>query len=233
MDAAWGIAGAVAGYGVGSIPFGYLIARANGVDILRTGSGNIGATNVRRVVGRGPGTLCFALDVAKGLLPTLGTGVALGTLGRPDAPAIAAWLWLATPVACVLGHCASPWLGFRGGKGVATGLGGLLGIFWLLSAAVAGALVVWLVTLRLSRYVGLASVLAAVSVPICTLLMLAIATDEPSTGWAPYLAVTSVLAAFVVARHRGNLVRIAAGVEPRVGDPPPAGGPTPAEGSAE
>jgi acyl-phosphate glycerol 3-phosphate acyltransferase len=122
----------------GSIPFGLLIARARGVDIRRHGSGNIGATNVWRVLGRGPGLLCFALDVLKGLAPTLGAAWTTGLLGPRALPgpidARSAWLWLVVMALAILGHMFSPWVGFRGGKGVATGLGALLGVWPFLTA---------------------------------------------------------------------------------------------------
>ncbi|MFI4915738.1 MAG: glycerol-3-phosphate 1-O-acyltransferase PlsY [Phycisphaerales bacterium JB060] len=207
---------AIAAYLVGAIPFGYLIARAKGVDIFKEGSGNIGATNVKRVLGRGPGNLCFALDVLKGLLPTLAAGLILGTLGDLDAPPAGVWLWLLTPVATVLGHMFSPYLGFRGGKGVATGLGALLGVFWVLSAAVVGGLVVWLIVLKVSRYVGMASVCAAVSVPVWAVVLPIIIDGQLRPSVYPMLAIAGLLALLVVARHWGNLRRIFAGVEPKI-----------------
>lgn len=207
---------AAAAYLVGSIPFGYLIARSRGVNILKEGSGNIGATNVRRVLGRGPGNLCFALDVLKGLVPTIVAGLVLGTLGNLDAPTDDVWLWLLTPVLAVVGHMASPWLGFRGGKGVATGLGALLGVFWLLTAAVAAAFAVWFVVLKISRYVGLASVCAALSVPLWALVFPILAEGHIPTSAIPMLAMSGLLAVLVVARHKGNLQRILAGTEPKI-----------------
>lgn len=203
-------------YLIGGIPFGYLIARSRGVNILKEGSGNIGATNVKRVVGRGPGNLCFALDVAKGLAPTLAAGLILGTLGNLDAPPSSIWVWLLTPVAAVVGHMFSPWLGFKGGKGVATGLGALLGVFWVLTLAVVGGLLVWLAVLKLSRYVGLASVCAAISVPIWAALLPIIFEGYLSASVLPMLAMSGLLAVLVVARHRGNLRRILAGTEPKI-----------------
>lgn len=207
---------ASAAYLIGGIPFGYLIARAKGVNIFKEGSGNIGATNVKRVLGRGPGHLCFALDVAKGLVPTLASGLILGTLGNLDAPPTSIWLWLLTPVAAVVGHMFSPWIGFRGGKGVATGLGALVGVFWVLTLAVVGGLLVWLVVLKVSRYVGMASVCAAVSVPIWAALLPIIVEGRLLASVLPMLAVSGLLAALVVVRHAGNLKRIAAGTEPKI-----------------
>ena len=205
----------LAAYLIGGIPFGYLIARAKGVDIFRAGSGNIGATNVRRVLGPGPGNLCFVLDVLKGLLPTLASGIVLGTLGNLNAQAHLTWGWLLTPVMTVVGHMASPWLRFRGGKGVATGLGALLGVFWLLTASVVAAFAVWVVVLKMSRYVGLASVCAALSVPIWAVVFAVASSGGVPPSAVPMLSIAVLLAALVVARHTGNLKRILAGTEPR------------------
>lgn len=207
---------ASAAYLIGAIPFGYLIARAKGVDIFKAGSGNIGATNVKRVLGPGPGNLCFTLDVLKGLLPTLAAGLMLGTLGDLNARPIAVWVWLLTPVATVLGHMFSPYLGFRGGKGVATGLGALLGVFWVLTVAVVGGLVVWLLVLKFSRYVGLASVCAAVSVPIWAAVVPALVEGGLRPSVYPMLAIAGLLALLVVVRHASNLRRIMAGTEPKI-----------------
>lgn len=212
---------ALASYLCGSVPFGYLIARSKGVDIFKAGSGNIGATNVRRVLGRGPGNLCFALDVLKGLVPTITAGLVLGTLGDLDAPAGMVWAWLMSPVAAVVGHMYSPWLGFRGGKGVATGLGALLGVYWVLTLAVIGALVVWLVVLKASRYVGLASVCAAASVPVLAVVLPVLAEGGFPATAIPTFVVAMLLATLVVVRHRGNLQRILAGTEPKTGGPRP------------
>src|SRR5437016_1587601 len=105
----------------GSIPFALLIGKAHGIDIRAYGSGNIGATNVGRVLGKGAGLLCFALDVLKGFLPTLGAGAVMGLIGGSifDAPIgpRAACPWLAVMALSVLGHIFSPWVGFKGGKG--------------------------------------------------------------------------------------------------------------------
>jgi acyl phosphate:glycerol-3-phosphate acyltransferase len=117
----WPIAMAIA-FLAGSIPFGLLIAQAKGLDIRKHGSGNIGATNVARVLGMKLGLLCFGLDVLKGLGPTLGAGLAMGVVGTLEVPAIDAWWWLGVMSAAIFGHMFSPWIGFRGGKGVATGL---------------------------------------------------------------------------------------------------------------
>lgn len=207
----------LAGYVVGSVPFGLLIARRKGIDIRQHGSRNIGATNVGRVLGRRYFFLCFALDALKGLVPTLAFGLVSG-LVRTDTPLTPGqtWWWLGAMVAPVIGHMFSVFLRFRGGKGVATGLGALLAVFPVLTIAGGVALGVFLATLRLTRYVGVSSCAAAVSLPITTLAAVLIAPDRLGGSW-PAAVVTGLLAAVVVFKHRGNLGRTLAGTEHRLG----------------
>src|SRR5262245_15787887 len=124
----------------GSIPFGLLIARARGIDIRKHGSGNIGATNVWRVLGPGPGLLCLALDIAKGLIPTLAAGFALHLIPARALEPRDAWAWLGVVAAAILGHIFTPFASFKGGKGVATGLGALLGVWPFLTLPALGSL---------------------------------------------------------------------------------------------
>lgn len=204
-------------YLVGAIPFGLLIAQSKGIDIRQHGSKNIGATNVGRVLGRKFFFLCFALDALKGLVPTLAFGLANG-LVRTDAVLTPTelWWWLGAMVAPVLGHMFSVFLRFKGGKGVATGLGTLLGVFPVLTLAGAAALGVFLVSLKLSRYVGLSSCLAALSLPIST-LALVLAWPVQCAGCWPATIVTGFLASVVIYKHRANLRRTLNGTELRVG----------------
>ena len=216
-----------AAYLIGSIPFGYMIGRARGIDIRQHGSKNIGATNVGRVLGKKFGYGCFVLDLLKGAGPVVGAGLLHGVAGMPvtEIAPMALWLWLGVAIATVLGHMFSPFLGFRGGKGVATGLGALLGLWPLLTVPAIGALVVWLITVKVMRYVSLASVLAACAIPLFCLvgLLLHEVTAEEVTlrdalaASAPVLIVTVLLAALVTWKHRGNLQRIVRGEEPRIG----------------
>jgi glycerol-3-phosphate acyltransferase PlsY len=212
----WAAAIAV-GFLIGSIPFGFIIARLKGVDIRRHGSGNIGATNVGRVLGRRLGMTCFVLDVCKGLAPTLGAGVVLGVAGRYVLVGADAWWWLAVMASPVLGHMFSPWIGFKGGKGVATGFGALLGVFPILTWAVLGAFAVWVVVTLATRYVGLASSVAAVAIPIFVAVeFLLLGRMESAT---PFLVVTGLVAALVLYKHRGNLARLMRGEESKIGSP--------------
>lgn len=216
-------------YLCGSIPFGVLIGRAKGIDIREHGSRNIGATNVLRVLGRPLGIMCFVLDVLKGAIPTISAGLLNETWGRSivgaDAMSINEQLWwLGVPLAAVLGHTCSIFIGFRGGKGVATGFGGLVALWPMLTLACAAAFVVWYAMLRIFRYVSLASMTAACALPLVFLVLQTIRSDGDvlavvTQAWPPGV-VTLLLATFVVYRHRANIGRIRAGTEPTVGKSP-------------
>lgn len=186
-----------AAYLLGAVPFGLLIARFKGVDIRKVGSGNIGATNVMRSVGKPWGIATFVLDALKGF-----------------APAYVFPLWSphphpALPIACafaaILGHNFPIWLGFKGGKGVATSAGALLG---LAPAAAGLGLATWAIVFFTSRYVSLASLIAALVIP--------------AAGWTLYRSpdhllpvFLTVLAALVILRHRANIQRLLNGTENR------------------
>jgi len=214
MNTAGWLACAAAAYFVGSIPFGVLLGRLKGVDVRQHGSRNIGATNVGRVLGRKWGSLCFALDAAKGAIPVAAAGFAGGVIGRTAEQIGAAALgwWLLVVAAALLGHMFSPFIGFRGGKGVATGFGALVAFWPLLALPALLALVVWIMSLRLSRMVSLASIVAALSLPITTLLL-----STRSMAALPLVVATVALALLVVVRHHSNIGRILRGEEPRIG----------------
>jgi len=199
------IAGLV-GYLLGSCPNGLIVSRARGVDIRKHGSGNIGATNVLRVLGRKWGYLVFALDAAKGLV-----AVRLAYfIAHAIQPALAhpELIGIAAGVACILGHTFPVWLGFRGGKGVATSAGVLLG---LMPIAVVSVFVVWLLLFKTTLYVSVASIGAAVSLPIFVLLYLHF---KMLTG-ASLLPFSILIAAVVIWRHRSNMQRLFQGKEQR------------------
>jgi len=200
-----------AAYVVGSTPFGVLIARAHGVDIRSLGSGNVGATNVGRVVGPAWGCLCFLLDVAKGLGPVLAAGVILRRLdGFPTR--LHQGVWLATGCGAILGHVFSLWLGFRGGKGVATALGVVLGIFPYFTWPGLAAFGVWVAVTLLFRYVSLGSIVAAVAFgPLFA------AFNWPPTRYWPLGLFAVAMAALILIRHRGNIRRLLSGTETRIG----------------
>lgn len=216
-DAAWTVA-LVGAYLVGSIPFGLLLGLARGVDIREHGSRNIGATNAMRVLGKKLGALCFALDVLKGALPTALAGAWLGWLGARDLSAGESWRWMAVAGAAILGHVFPIWLRLKGGKGVATGFGAMLAIWPAVTPAALGALAVWVLVARVTRYVGVASCAAAVSLPalIAALAAAWVTVKGVGAAWS-YIAATGALAALVLWRHRGNLARTIAGTEHRIG----------------
>jgi glycerol-3-phosphate acyltransferase PlsY len=195
------VLGFLAAYLIGAIPVGFLVARAaGGTDIRRSGSGNIGATNVLRTLGTGPAVLTLAGDIVKGYL-AVSAARAIGT--EP-------WAAAAGAVAAIAGNCWPMFLGFRGGKGVATGLGAFLA---LIPWAVAPAAVLWLAVTALSRYVSLASVVACLSLPLGAALL----------GYPRHSAIAAAVAAVIIVwRHRENLVRLASGTERRLGDRPRA-----------
>ncbi len=209
----------------GSIPFGMLIARARGIDLRAHGSGNIGATNVGRVLGARWFVVVFLLDFLKGFGPVLLGGWLLGTLGRMDAAPANSASWLGVALAAILGHVFCPWLKFKGGKGVATGAGALVGVFPALTVPAIAGFLVFLAALRLTRYMSLASMIAATSVP----LFVAGWFHAAHAGWVPlrtdspvevrhmlpFLAFAGAVAALVVWAHRGNIARLRAGTEPR------------------
>ncbi len=192
-------------YLVGAVPFGYLVARARGVDILREGSGNIGATNVGRVLGRRFGILVFLLDFAKGALPV---AVALSLGYGSDLLPVSAGL------AAFLGHMFPVYLRFRGGKGVATGAG-VVAVLTPLPAL--GALLVWLGVLCASRYVSLASIVAAIALMLLHLVL------TPAPFAADHAILTSfclIAAGLVIVKHRANIGRLLRGSENRLQDSP-------------
>ena len=195
---------AAVGYLLGALPFGWLVARAHGVDIFKVGSGNPGATNVKRMLGARAGNTVFALDALKGAVAA-GWPLACGFLFSPPN-----WLcgndhMLGIPglLGAVLGHSFSVFTRFKGGKGVATASGGLL---VLVPGPILIGFVVWLVTFFVSRYVSLASILAAVAVPASAWIL------EPSLT---FRLVATALGVIVIARHHSNLRKLLNGTEHR------------------
>lgn len=197
---------AVAGYIIGSIPFGFIIGKIKGIDIRTVGSGNIGATNVTRAVGPLAGKICFALDFCKGLLPVLALKllVAKGIIAAP------AWglgeLFMIFSV--VLGHMFTCFLNFKGGKGIATAVGGVAAIAPLPAVA---AFLTWLVIFKVSGYVSLGSILAAAALPLWSVI-LAWLKVAPFPGWAVVIFFV-LLAAVAAWTHRSNIKRLLDGTE--------------------
>jgi glycerol-3-phosphate acyltransferase PlsY len=183
------------GYLTGSIPFGLLYGRLAGIDVRQQGSGNIGATNVNRLLGKKLGILTLASDLLKGLLPMLLAAQLLGN--RPDAP-----LWtMLTGLAAFIGHCWPLYLQFRGGKGVATALGIFI---YLAPPQTLIAIMLFVVTVRVGGYVSLGSMGAAISLPIMIWL---------SDGPPELLLISGLIAGLIILKHRGNISRLAQGQE--------------------
>lgn len=221
----------IGAYLVGSIPFGVIIGRIRGIDVRDHGSKNIGATNVSRLLGKKYGVLCFLLDVSKGAGPTIVAGVMIGKVAALEQREMwlwmavelkqsEMWLWMAVAISAILGHMFSIFLRFRGGKGVATGFGSLAAMWPLMTIPAFVAVVVWYFTLRMTKYVAVASMLAAVSLPLVYLL-----TSIPNDGRdmvrilmhaSPPGIVTGVLAVLIVFQHRSNIARLQRGEEPKV-----------------
>lgn len=199
----------VAGYVAGATPFGWLIAKARGVDIRKSGSGNIGATNVGRVLGRRWGLFCFGLDVLKGLLPTAIFGCWMGAALHSTW---GAGQWIGVGAAAMCGHMFPFWLKFKGGKGVATGLGALLGIWPVLTVAAVTCGLIWVIVTKTTAYVSLASITAAAALPVAAMvsgLLFGLGVGPI----AVYGGVSAGLGLLVIVRHRGNIARLRAGTE--------------------
>lgn len=214
----------LAGYLLGSIPAGYLAGRwLRGVDIRSLGSGSTGATNVLRQFGKGPALAVFLVDVLKGTLAVLLAKALLQPLGVPLQGSEADWIsdsWVvAAGLAALAGHIWPVWLGWRGGKAVATALGMLLGLTWPVGLACFG---VFLAVLSISRIVSLSSVMAALALP---LLMLGWFQDQAMGLRWPYLVLALLTSGLVIWRHRSNLQRLLAGTEPRLGQKKPQADP--------
>ncbi|OGV83629.1 MAG: acyl-phosphate glycerol 3-phosphate acyltransferase [Lentisphaerae bacterium RIFOXYB12_FULL_65_16] len=191
------------GYLLGSIPWALIIGWLNRIDIRQHGSGNIGATNVRRVLGKKWGILCFVLDCAKGLAPVVAAVVLVHR--RPEV--WPGWLPAAMAGAAVAGHVWPVWLRFKGGKGVATTIGALAA---LAPIAVLVAVLGWLAVFYSTRYVSLASVVAAVLFPVSAGVQRAVTGGSPNTAT---LALLVLLATTIVVRHRTNIRKLLDGTE--------------------
>jgi len=187
----------LAAYVIGATPFGYFAGKLKGIDIREHGSGNIGATNVLRTLGKGVGIPVFILDVLKGAVPVL---LAQILFSESDITAVLAAL------GTILGHTFTFWLGFKGGKGVATSGGAILA---LVPLALLGGLVAWLAVFYSTRYVALASIVAAVAIPVVVAIQTLI---WKSVGY-PLLVFSIVVGALVVWRHRSNITRLMDGTE--------------------
>jgi len=200
------------GFFTGSIPFGFLLGKLRGIDIRQEGSGNIGSTNVFRILGRKSGIFCLILDALKGFLP-----VFLAHQWVPDNT-LGDSIEVLTAMACILGHNYSPWIGFKGGKGIATTGGALIA---LMPAAVVLLVLIFIIVTRITKYVSLGSIATGIALPIITALGSYYhiqAGDIPPGGWNKPLFIFSLVAGIMaVWKHRSNIARLRAGTEHRIG----------------
>jgi acyl phosphate:glycerol-3-phosphate acyltransferase len=202
MPLSFALAVAVGAYLIGSLPSGFIVGRINGVDLRKVGSGNIGATNALRVLGKKWGYLVFAADILKGAL-----SVALADIfSRQIAPDHVTMAKILAAIFVVLGHNFPVWLGFKGGKGIATSAGIMIAMFpiWVFLCA----LVIWVSSFRLTRYVSVASILAAISLPVSTLVLALLGKSD----WL-LVAVAFAMTTLAVWRHKSNIERLIAGTE--------------------
>jgi len=193
-------------YLLGSIPAGYIAGRIAGIDIRHAGSGNIGATNVTRVLGKRYGYPVFVVDFLKGLMAV---SISIFIEKRVQPVLVPTeLLGIVAAISCVIGHSFPVWLSFKGGKGVATSMGALFGLVPFVALI---GVAVWVITFEMTRYVSVASMTAALAVPISILILMPL----KQTGGAVLLYFSICLAALVIFRHRSNLSRLVRGTEPR------------------
>ena len=212
---------------LGSIPFGMIIARLKGINIREHGSGNIGATNVLRVIGKKYGITCLLLDALKGFIPVV---VAISLIRfegmhnpmtltallphSQDFPMLTAQIFqILTALAAVLGHNYSPWVGFKGGKGIATSAGVFLA---LMPAGVFLLALLWLAVFFITRYVSVASILAATALPLITIYGSWIHGKIADGTWnKPLFAFSILIGILAIWKHRSNIQRLRDGTEHR------------------
>jgi glycerol-3-phosphate acyltransferase PlsY len=205
-------------YLLGSIPTGFLVAKARGVDIRAVGSGNIGATNVFRILGKTAGVFVLLVDAAKGWLAVFLVAKWVADWLYPTASPLAhEWFRLCAGIAAILGHNYTCWLHFKGGKGIATSAGVLVALVWLPLLII---LSVWVVVFAASRYVSLAS--------ICASFVLPFAAWFTGKNLATVI-VTAALAVLAIYKHKANIQRLIKGTENRIGEkkPLPSNAPNP------
>ena len=198
-------------YLFGSVPFGVLIATAHGKDLRNIGSGNIGATNVARALGKKWAYVCFVLDCLKGLIPMLIAKLIVGEL-----TVVALSLWLAVGCAAIVGHIFPVYLRFKGGKGVATSLGVVLGLYPYYTIPGIIALIIWAGVVLIWRYISLASITVAVAFPISLIVSIAVFGKWRFLQLWPLIVVALVMGLLVVVRHAENIKRLLEGSETKV-----------------
>jgi len=199
-------------YLIGAIPFGLIVGLSKGIDVRKAGSGNIGASNVGRLLGKKYFRIVFALDLGKGLLPALAAGFVVHFQATDPTLEL---LWLIVAYAAMVGHMFSIFLGFKGGKGVATAAGILLGIFPYFTIPVVFGLTLWYVIFKITRYISVASIIGSSSLPVFYIIIGLIAGWPVFGRQLPLLIAAILMALMIVVKHRGNIARLMAGTENR------------------
>jgi glycerol-3-phosphate acyltransferase PlsY len=202
-----------AAYVLGAVPFGLLVGKAKGIDIRTAGSGNIGATNVGRLLGKKFFWIVFFLDLCKSFVPMLIASAIVWRVARPERDWHLYLLWLLVGFSAVLGHLFSIFLKFKGGKGVATSTGLLLGLFPYYTIPGLGAVAVFLVVFGATRYISVASILGAVGFPFIYLGVGLWQRWGVFGNQLPLLICAVVVASLIVWKHRANIARLRAGTE--------------------
>lgn len=198
------------GFLLGSVPFGLLLGKLKGIDIREHGSGNIGATNVFRTLGRKTGIICLILDALKGFLP-----VYLAVKLTPDTPA-GQTIEVVTALASILGHNYSPWIGFKGGKGIATTAGAIGGI--MPPVALGLLILIFIVVTKTTKYVSVGSIATAIALPLLTLWGSYHHGKIADDTWNKPLFIFSLVAgSLAVWKHRTNIARLRNGTEHKIG----------------
>lgn len=184
-------------------------------DLRAIGSGNIGATNVARALGRKWGYICFALDVLKGFVPMVALRTALPNAGTAHDPAFLA-CWLLVGVAVILGHIFPLYLGFKGGKGVSTSLGVALGLWPYFTIPALIAFAVWVILVLTFHYVSLASICASVTFPVALVVGILAVPAWTAANLYPLFIAAILIPLLVIIRHRENIGRLKAGTESKI-----------------
>jgi glycerol-3-phosphate acyltransferase PlsY len=194
----------------GSIPFGLIVGKAKGIDPRTAGSGNIGATNLGRLLGAKFFALVFILDLLKGAVPTLAAGAVIGFQVDDRQTGL---LWMIVAAVAVIGHVCSVFLKFKGGKGVATSAGVVLGVFPYFTFAAIAALAVFYIVFRLTRFISVGSMVGAASFP-AAYIAIGIGQWAITGAQLPLLCFAIFFPLLLIFKHRGNIARLRAGTEP-------------------
>jgi glycerol-3-phosphate acyltransferase PlsY len=200
-------------YLLGSVPFALIIAKLHNIDLAKVGSGNLGATNVARALGKKWAYLCFALDVAKGALPAILVANIIPSVTSSPASLT---LWLCTGLAAILGHMFSIYIRFKGGKGVATSFGVALGIYPYFTIPALIAFLIWIIVVLLSKYISLASIIAALTFPAALITTIAINPNWQLNALYPLIIAAVIIPLAVIVKHRQNIKRLIKGTENKV-----------------